>query len=207
MTHIMLDFETLSLKDNATLLSLGACVFDTEFGVSVNTFYAAIDPRTQPGRDVDAGTALWWMEQSDEARSRITLAVKDADRLNEVDPEPEAVYNAIRDNAALPIMHVALAFAGWLEQYPTAEVWGKGARDHIWLQTMFDYCGLKNPVLHRLQRDYRTLAELFPAVKHTRAGVAHDALADAVYQAEHAVKLLKHKEYLDRMAEEMDDGK
>ncbi|WP_288081571.1 3'-5' exonuclease [Pseudomonas sp.] len=207
MTHIMLDFETLSLKDNATLLSLGACVFDTEFGVSVNTFYAAIDPRTQPGRDVDAGTALWWMEQSDEARSRITQAVKNTDLLHDADPDDEAAYNAIRDNAALPIMHVAMAFAGWLEQFPNAEVWTNGTVDHHWLQSMFDYCGLKNPVKFWNQRDYRTLKNLFPAVKHTREGVAHDALADAVYQAEHTVKLLKHKAYLDRMAEEMDDGK
>ena len=59
--HLMLDFETLSLKDNAVLLALGACTFDPVTGDIKDTFYAPIDPRTQPGRDISASTVLWWL--------------------------------------------------------------------------------------------------------------------------------------------------
>lgn len=58
--HVSLDFETLSLKPDAVLLSIGACTFDTETGEVGNEFYLAIDPRTQHQRHISADTVLWW---------------------------------------------------------------------------------------------------------------------------------------------------
>ena len=50
MKDLMIDFETLGLKENAVLLSVGACAFDPATGEIGETFYCAIDPRTQHGR-------------------------------------------------------------------------------------------------------------------------------------------------------------
>lgn len=184
--HIMLDFETLSLKDNAVLLALGACAFDPVTGDIKDTFYAAIDPRTQPTRDISASTVLWWMEQSGEARNALVKSTKAADTLEANTTEEGPELDELYATAAHSIHNVARMFLAWYEQQSDVEgVWSNGAVDHGWLTSMMDYAGLKNPVPYWLQRDFRTLKALNPTVKHTFAGVAHNALDDAINQAAH----------------------
>ena len=194
-TRIMLDFESMSLKENAVLLSLGACVFDPATGEIGAQFYAAIDPRTQPGRDIDPGTVLWWMQQDQAARDKITESTKAADRLIDgieegvSDEEENAVYAA----AAHPIQNVARAFLIFVEELgEDVECWSNGAVDHAWLESMFQYSGFKNPIKFWMQRDYRTLKALYPDVKAEDYGVAHNALDDAIKQAKHLIDILRH---------------
>ena len=185
-TMLMLDFETLSLKDNAVLLALGACTFDPVTGDIKDTFYATIDPRTQPGRDISASTVLWWMEQSGEARNALVASTKAADTLESNPPEEGPELDELYATAAHSIHNVSRAFIAWYEQQGDIEgVWSNGAVDHAWLESMMDYAGLKNPVPFWLQRDFRTLKALNPTVKHTFSGVAHNALDDAINQAAH----------------------
>ena len=193
MTKLMIDFESLSLKENAVLLSLGACVFDPATGEIGAQFYAAIDPRTQPGRDIDPGTVMWWMQQDQAARDKITQAVKSADLLDSIDEAtPEHEAENIFKTAAHPIQNVARAFLIFVEELDeNVECWSKGGKDHAWLESMFQYSGFKNPIDHQMQRDYRTLLELYPDVKAEDYGVAHNALDDAIKQAKHACLLLK----------------
>ena len=186
MNALMIDFETLSLKDNAVLLALGACTFDPVTGDIEDTFYAPIDPRTQPGRDISASTVLWWMEQSGEARNALVASTKAADTLESNPPEEGPELDELYATAAHSIHNVSRAFIAWYEQQGDIEgVWSNGAVDHGWLSSMFEYSGLKNPVPYRLQRDFRTLKALNPTVKHTFSGVAHNALDDAINQAAH----------------------
>ena len=189
-TQVMLDFETLSLKENAVLLSIGACVFDPATGEIGQTFYTAIDPRTQHGRDISADTVLWWMSQDDAARSKLVDAIKSADAIADADPDsPE--YADLVEHAAIPINHAAMAFSAFIEQFDDVECWTNGGVDHAWLQSMFDYSGFKNPIPFWKQRDYRTLKALYPDVKADDYGVAHNALDDAIKQAKHACLLLE----------------
>ena len=185
-TMLMLDFETLSLKDNAVLLALGACAFDPVTGDICDTFYAAIDPRTQPGRDISASTVLWWMEQNDVARNALVASIKAADQIEANDTEDGPELDKLYETAAHSIHNVSRAFIAWYEQQGDIEgVWSNGAVDHGWLTSMLDYSGLKNPVPFWLQRDFRTLKALNPTIKHTFSGVAHNALDDAINQAAH----------------------
>lgn len=192
--RISLDFETLSPKENAVLLSLGACVFDPATGEIGAQFYAAIDPRTQPGRDINPDTVLWWMQQDQAARDKITQAVKSADLLDSIDdttPEDEA--ENIFATAAHPIQNVARAFLLFVEELgESVECWTNGAVDHAWLESMFQYSGFKNPIKFWMQRDYRTLKALYPDVKAEDYGVAHNALDDAIKQAKHLIDILQH---------------
>lgn len=185
-TQVMIDFETLSLKENAVLLSLGACVFDPTIGEIGPTFYCAIDPRTQPGRDISASTVIWWLGQDQAARDKILDAINAADALAD-GGEDEALY----ETAALPINHVAMAFNGWIESLGgDVECWSNGAVDHAWLNSMFEYSGFKNPVAFWQQRDYRTLKALYLDVKVDDYGVVHNALDDAIKQAKHLCKIM-----------------
>lgn len=193
---IMLDFETLSLKDNATLLALGAVAVDTTTGAIVSEFYSAIDPRQQPNRDIDPSTVLWWLGQDKAAQDKITEACAKADQIAELDDSySEDEITALYETAAHRIDHVAQAFVAWHGTLGTdpIECWSNGAVDHAWLNNMLTYSGLKNPVPYYLQRDYRTLKALFPAVKANDLDgfIAHHALWDAKWQAAHLVKLLK----------------
>ena len=185
--HISIDFETLSLKENAVLLSLGACVFDPATGEIGQTFYSAIDPRTQPGRDISASTVIWWLGQEQAARDKILDSVNAADVLADGGEEDEALY----ETAALPINHVAMAFNGWIESLGgEVECWSNGAVDHAWLNSMFEYSGFKNPIQFWHQRDYRTLKAMYPDTKANDYGTAHNALDDAIKQAKHLCKIM-----------------
>ena len=188
-THLMLDFETLSLKENAVLLSLGACVFDPATGEIGETFYTAIDPRTQHGRDISASTVLWWLEQDQAARDKLTGAVKAADLLVDADPDSQE-WADMAEQAAIPINHAAMAFIAFVEQFEDVECWTNGGVDHTWLNSMFEYSGFKNPIPYWKQRDYRTLKALYPDIKAETWGQAHNALDDAIKQAKHAAKII-----------------
>jgi hypothetical protein len=196
-TRLMLDFETLSLKENAVLLSLGACVFDPTTGEIGQTFYCAIDPRTQPGRDISASTVLWWLGQEQAARDKILSATTAADAIAD-GAEGDELYEA----AALPINHVAMAFNGWIESLgDDVECWSNGAVDHTWLNSMFEYSGFKNPIQFWKQRDYRTLKAMYPDTKANDYGTAHNALDDAIKQAKHMCKIMEFVRHYDAKPE------
>ena len=192
-TRLMLDFESLSLRENAVLLAIGACTFDPATGDIGAEFYAAIDPRTQFGRDISASTVLWWMEQGDAARAKITDAIKAADQVEAGLPDDmdEAARAEVEANSAFSIQNVARGLLVWIGTLgDDVEVWSNGAVDHAWFNSMFEYSGYKNPVPFWKQRDYRTLKALFPEIKREPWGQMHNALDDAIGQAKHACLLL-----------------
>lgn len=209
-TAIVLDFETLSLKENAVLLALGAVAVNTATGETISEFYAAIDPRQQPTRDIDAGTVLWWLGQDKAAQAKITEAVSKADQLAEIDDSySEDKINVLYAEAAHRIDHVAQAFVAWVNHLPAFDgCWSNGAVDHGWLASMMEYSGLKNPIPYWKQRDYRTLKALFPAIKAAEldGAVNHHALWDAKYQAAHLVKLLQHANPVNAIGPDYEDG-
>jgi exodeoxyribonuclease VIII len=208
MKDLMIDFETLSLKENAVLLSIGACMFDPATGEIGETFYAAMDPRTQHHREIDASTVLWWLDQDDAARRKLTDAVKNVDLLEAgaIDPDsPE--YEAASDNAALPINHVAMAFIAYVEQFgDDVRCWSNGAVDHAWLNSIMTYCGLKNPIKFWNQRDYRTIKGMYPDIKMESYGVAHNALDDAIKQTKHLCAILQRVANVERLTELVVNG-
>lgn len=68
----MIDIETLSIKPNAVVLTLGAVQFDpfnhVEHYFSEKYFRFDIDEQIELGRDVNEETVEWWGKQSDESR-------------------------------------------------------------------------------------------------------------------------------------------
>lgn len=80
MDHVMIDLETLSVRPNAAVLSIGACYFDPKgpVGHTGPEFYRVVNIETciRQGMVVDDGTFNWWMNQSQEARDAISKARK-----------------------------------------------------------------------------------------------------------------------------------
>lgn len=168
MQHIMLDLETMSISSQAAIISIGAVTFghpDKDF--PKETFYQAINPiDSQRFGHIDAGTFVWWMSQSDDARQVFT---EECCQLSE----------------ALNL------FSKFCAQFKNVSIWGNGADfDNVVLRNAFHMTGIDAPWSFKNNRCYRTLKGLRPDIEFKRCGVAHNSLADAISQAFHAEKIL-----------------
>lgn len=169
MKNIMVDLETLGTSNNAVIISIGAVEFDVDSGVLGRELYMTIDPQScvSAGLEIDASTVIWWMQQSDAARS------------------------AFRS----PQWSLASALQYFSDWYPADAdaLWGNGATfDNVLLSNAYRKTGLEQPWRYSDDRCYRTLKSLRRDIKQEAVGTAHNALDDAKYQALHAIKLLKN---------------
>ena len=163
--HIMLDIESLGTGHDAVITAIGACMFDPgETGVSKdNVFYTRINP-DQQGRVIDASTVVWWLRQSDAARS---------------------MYEDIGKAPLLPA--VLMSFGAWCAGTRIDGMWGNGSDfDNAILGHAYKQCELPLPWSFGKNRCFRTVKNM-PLPKEyiapLRAGTHHNALDDAIYQA------------------------
>ncbi len=176
-TDVMLDLETLSSQPDAAVISIGACTFRTDGTVTPpedrKLFCSAVDMASaqRAGGHIDARTVLWWLQQSDAAR---TAAVGGHN--------PPDIATAL---ASFRSWLTALAF-----EHSGLRVWGNGAGfDNVILRRAYERLGIKAPWAFHQDRCYRTLKSLRPDVALARMGTAHSALDDAVSQADHAERI------------------
>lgn len=169
MNNIMLDLETFSTKSNALILSIGAVKFD-EKTIDDNGFYAVLDRHTQisKGRDVSASTLDWWFKQSPEAREVLVAPQK-------------RVTEALEE------------FAEFCGDNPI--IWGNGSDfDNVVLGSLYDEFGLPRPWGYSASRCFRTIKNLLKVKELPgRQGTYHNALHDALYQAQCLQVYLKGK--------------
>ncbi|MEZ5386464.1 MAG: 3'-5' exonuclease [Prosthecobacter sp.] len=171
--HIMVDLETLGTAPGSVILSIGAVQFGN--GGITGRFTRHIHPAScqRAGLTCDAETALWWMTQSDPARTALVQGQKEA----------------------LQLEQALLDFMEWL--VPAGElrnrrIWGNGASfDCALLSAAYRACNINLPWRYSGERCYRTIKALHPDVaEDQREGTHHCALADAEHQARHLMKLL-----------------
>lgn len=176
--EVMLDLETLSVQPDAAIISIGAVKFDPRgapglLGDPTNNdyahFYANINLHsvvTEHGFTVDGATVQWWMSDKVSAEARGSLFT-----------------NAMDIDEALG------AFWAWYghESLPT---WGNGAGfDNVILRRAFDKLHGACPFKFYHDRCFRTLKELYPDVVYVKPELAHNALSDAIAQAEHVQRI------------------
>lgn len=170
MNNIMVDLETLGTSSDAVIIAIGAVAFDaTGLG---QTFYITVDPQScvDLGMKIDAATVMWWMRQSDAARGAFS-------------------------RQGTPIVGALDAFSRYVAGCAgaSAEVWGNGATfDNVILANAYRAANMLKPWAYWGDRCYRTMKSMYPHIAVEKAGVMHNALDDAAYQATHMVKLLKH---------------
>jgi len=171
MQHCMIDLETMGNGPNSAIAAIGAVMFDPVSGLG-DRFYALVDLETSvsDGGVMDASTVLWWLRQSDAARGALVAG------------------------DGMSILTALTRFGYWLRSVDDRDlkVWGNGADfDNVILAGAFRRSGFKLPWDFRNNRCFRTLRALSPDVPWERTGTAHNALDDAVSQAQHAVKLMR----------------
>ena len=169
--HVMIDIETLGTNNEAVILSIGACKFEpnNHRAKIKDSFYVAIDPTTctNAGLKMDAATIMWWLDsEQDSARAQM---MKDQ---------------------RLDLSSALDGFSAWFGD-TTLPVWGNGATfDSVILRTAYQKVGEAAPWQFWHDRCYRTIKSLAPDVKLVRVGTHHNALDDAISQAQHLQKIV-----------------
>jgi hypothetical protein len=180
--HIMLDLETLDTASSAVVTSIGAVAFDPYTagyaGFGAKFYVELVDDmaaQQQRGRTISGDTVRWWMWQGQAAQ-----------RLFSDLPDPEV--QRVATVTALTM------FSDFVERNGgrNAEIWGNGADfDNVILGSLYEAFDVKRPWSYSRNRCYRTMRSLHWAPTRTdRFGVHHNALDDAITQAEHLQKIM-----------------
>lgn len=172
-THVMTDIETLGNGNFACILSIGSCKFDPQDDGVTDKFQVYVNPEScqKIGLRIDASTVMWWMDPLRDAARAKMMAIPSGDRLD---------------------IHDALdGFSQWYGS-TSLPTWSNGSNfDNVILTNAFKLAGMECPWKFWDDRCFRTLKNL-TGYKLPRSGLAHDALDDAVYQAESLQIILRH---------------
>ncbi|HEC0400359.1 TPA: 3'-5' exoribonuclease [Klebsiella aerogenes] len=184
MNHLMIDIETLSTKPNAAICAIGAVFFEPSIGKVGPSFYRTINPRTsqERGAHISADTVLWWLKQDKEPISELIDAQTD-------------------ESDAIADLNHFISFSFPETTSRNLKVWCKGGS--------FDFPILKSAYERSFDRSLFVGASMLPwnfwneccfrslltvagvigYVPHPRRSVAHNALTDAIYQAEQVCEI------------------
>ena len=167
MKHVMIDIETMGNMSHSAIVSVGAVRFDLETGEIGEKFYMNVDLQSclDAGLIINADTLMWWLNQSEAARKKI---IEKGHSLN----------------------NVLISLSAFVTK--DDEVWGNSARFDLGiLSDAFNTCKMPIPWDFRKERCVRTLVSFAPEVKEAEpnTGVAHDALADCIFQINYCSKI------------------
>lgn len=176
---VMFDLETLGVRTDSSVLSIGAVVFNS-YGLG-QEFYVEINPE-QPGRNIDINTIKWWQQQSIPMPINGVVSLRDAfeDFLTNYLFGVSAIENT--NNLITGNKKIIL--------------WCNGT-DFDWgiTRTVIDTYGIEHLIRYDSVRDYRTISKLFPDIPKPKTVQKHNALEDAKYQALHAIDILNSINY------------
>lgn len=170
---MMVDIETFGQTPGSIITSIGAVFFDENQSYPEAAFYQRVCPKScvEAGLKFDPETVQWWLGQNDAARSE--MSSKDR----------------------MPLRECLELFTQFCQQAPKQKlcVWGNGASfDNTLIPCAFRALGMETPWLFYNDRCYRTMKNMFSKVPmQKRLGTHHNALDDAVSQADHLIDILK----------------
>ena len=167
--HVMLDLERMGTASDAPIIAIGAVAFNEQGVIAGADFYSQVSLHSAiaAGARIDTATVIWWMKQSDDARSKFF------------------------DNEAAPQLFDALTeFSEWFRTVNGRQLWGNGAAsDNAILSNVYRSVNLPQPWKFWDNRCYRTIKSLYNFIPMERVGTHHNALDDAKSQAAHLVSI------------------
>jgi len=168
--HVMIDLETMGVRPNASIVSIGAVHFDRDQILS--EFYTSVSLSSclEAGLTTDQSTIDWWMKQSIEAR--LAWQRDDAPSLSD----------------ALSKLTVWVRSIGGMRDICP---WGNGADFDLTIigsaHRAFD---VDPPWEYYNHRCFRTMKSMFNVPDFPRQGTHHNALDDAKHQAIHLQRIM-----------------
>ena len=177
MNNLMIDLETMGNTHNTAIIAIGACFFDPKTGAIGGKFYKEVNLESAVafGTEMDASTVLWWLKQSDEARSKF------------------------KENSKAASLHDVLSeFYDFCKLAKNLKPWGNGITFDLGiLANSFEKCNIKTPWMFWNERDVRTVVELGqmvgfdPKKDMPFTGTPHYALDDAIHQAKYVSAIIQ----------------
>lgn len=179
--NIMMDIETTGVRPGCRVLSIGLVEFDEKGTIDS----LLVHPKLSDQVGIDDGNTMgWWDTQSAEAKS----VFADNHILGE---SVEYVYKRIKTFID-DLVDARKTLSQGLEKVDVC-IWGNGATfDNSIVQRMFYAKGLPIPWNTFGDRCYRTAINMLGRPSLQRSGVHHNALDDAMYQANCLIKAIKN---------------
>lgn len=171
--HLMLDLETMGTKTlTAPVMSIGAVEFDILTGRTGSEFYIVVDLQSvfDLGIMPQADTIMWWMQQDDDARKKITEA------------------------KGVNISHAILEFTLFIQELKpkNLQVWGNSNRFDLGaLEIIYNKLKKEIPWKYSLERDVRTLVSFAPEIKKIIPfnGIKHSPIDDCKHQINYCTEI------------------
>ena len=164
MKEVMIDIETLSTKNNAVILTIGAIKFDRKDDIielkDMEKFYyrIEIDSCKKLGMDIDEDTLKWWESQEEDAKF-------------------EALLNEDRKPIKIVLTKLSIFLRG--VQY----FWANSPNfDFIILENAYKICNLLVPWKFWSLRDCRTVYDLANTKLSSIGETKHNSLDDCYNQ-------------------------
>jgi exodeoxyribonuclease VIII len=165
----MIDLETVSVKDNAAIISIGAVEFDIEEQRLLEEYYQNVELSSclRLGLNREQGSIDWWAKDENKAaRNELT-----------------------RD--AIHIRDALIKFTNWCGDENNVAPWSNGATfDLVIMKQAYIACSMRHPWKHFNESCYRTFKRMYPKVTRPTQTMKHHALEDAKYQARHLMTIL-----------------
>lgn len=169
---LMVDMETLGKHHDAVVISVGLCLFSETAIIRRTHVRMDLDEQESIGRQCDTETVLWWLGQ-DDAKDRLV-------RLEAPIYTISQLHTLLRDWSH----DVGIDF--------DIPVWACGPDfDFTILRSLFKANHMEMPWQFYVQRDFRTIRHSIDANFTLEKKNTHDAMADAVWQAEYLIGLNK----------------
>lgn len=170
MKHLAIDVETLSLQENAHILSIGAVFFCPETKKLGDTFYVGVNiNEEQKGAHISSATVGWWLDQISN------------------NPQSKIEGRASLEGALLELTTWIKGRIGF--EMPL--IYQQGSKDSDWLHSAAERHGIKLPWCYQNVYCARSLwrhAQICPDHKDYE-GIAHNALDDAKFVAYRMLEL------------------
>ena len=171
MQYMMVDIETLATKRDASILSIGACMFDIDEGIG-NKFEVNLKP---DGRVIDPNTVRWWLKQGSEAQAKLFK------------PEPVTPSEARK------------LFTRFIEKNEPRKVWANGALFD--LNILRDFYNDHPPWRYPQELCMRSIRALGDEIgmgygswwveNNNTGDVHHSALSDSIRQARYVIDVFR----------------
>ena len=175
MRDTMTDLETLGTVPGCAILSIGAAAYDDE--KVGETFYTPIylDSCRDAFLTICPKTQDWWNKQGEDAQKVLT--------------------DVLSLETSVTLRMGLEKFNAWITRHcgMQCRVWGNGSDfDNAILAAAYDAVKLRPAWKFTNNRCYRTVKALAPAIKLERVGTYHNAVDDAVSQANHHIAINQH---------------
>ena len=161
----MIDLETMGLKGNSAIVSIGAVAFDPDSNTLGDTFYVNIDLSSciDHGLVVDGATVAWWISQRSDAKKSLFIDAK-------------------------PLEKALEEFTQYMQKFNRVKVWGNGLGfDNVIVKNAYAALKQDRPWSDFQDRDMRTIVDIAESIHgkltKEKTGISHNALDDAFNQA------------------------